>query len=227
VGKESLKEQLRLRVELLKSQGLDWAFARPGLPGADSKAGTMNLDEVRERLGDCKRCKLSNGRRNIVFGDGNPQADILFIGEGPGADEDRQGVPFIGRAGKLLTNIITKGMGLTRKEVYIANIVKCRPPQNRDPEPDEIEACIPFLEAQIRAIQPKVIVALGRVAASALTERPVKITKERGTWLDYRGIPLMPTYHPSYLLRNPPGARRQVWEDIQEGLRKVGLPIPG
>ena len=183
------------------------------------------LEALREEIGDCKRCKLSGKRTHLVFGEGSPDARLMFIGEAPGREEDLQARPFVGEAGKLLTRLIEK-MGFRREDVYIANIVKCRPPQNRDPEPDEVEACIPFLKAQILAINPKVIVALGRVAASALTERPIKITKERGIWLEYMGIPLMPTYHPSYLLRNPPGGKRQVWEDIQAVLNKLGLPIP-
>lgn len=226
MGNISLKEQLRLRADLLKEQGLDYGFKRE-LPPSPDKESVPSLEAIRAELGDCRRCKLCEGRNKIVFGAGNPDADLLFIGEGPGADEDRQGIPFVGRAGKLLTDIITKGMGLTRDDVYIANIVKCRPPGNRDPEPDEAEACMPFLDEQIDAVAPKVIVALGRVPASFLTGRPVKITKERGEWLEYRGIPMMPTYHPSYLLRNPPGAKRQAWEDVQEVLRRVGLPIPG
>jgi DNA polymerase len=151
----------------------------------------------------------------------------MFVGEGPGADEDRSGEPFVGRAGQLLTDIIIKGMGLTRAEVYIANIVKCRPPDNRTPLPDEAATCMPFLEAQITAIGPEVIVALGATACTYLLGVHVQITKFRGTWSSFRGIPLMPTFHPSYLLRNPTGAKRQVWEDVQQVLTRLGLPIPG
>ena len=150
---------------------------------------TNSLIEVREELGDCTRCKLSQERKNIVFGSGNPKADLVFVGEGPGADEDEQGLPFVGRAGKKLTEIIEKGMLLDReKDTYICNIVKCRPPGNRDPEKEEIVACNPFLIQQLKAIQPKVVVALGKPAASTLLGRNVPITKERGTWHDYEGF---------------------------------------
>ena len=160
------------------------------------------LTQVREELGDWTRCKLSQSRKNIVFGSGNPKANLVFVGEGPGADEDEQGLPFVGRAGKKLTEIIEKGMNLNReKDTYICNIVKCRPPGNRDPEKDEIEACNPFLLQQLKAIQPKVVVALGKPAASTLLGRNVAITKERGTWHDYQGFKLMLTFHPAYLLR--------------------------
>lgn len=185
------------------------------------------LGAIREEIGDCRRCRLCEGRSKIVFGVGDPRARLMFVGEGPGADEDRTGEPFVGRAGQLLTDIITKGMGLTRAQVYIANIVKCRPPDNRTPLPDEAAACVPFLEAQIAAIGPEVIVALGATACIHLLGVPVQITRFRGTWSNFRGIPLMPTFHPSYLLRNPPGARRKVWEDVQQVLQRLGLPVPG
>ncbi|MEQ9499996.1 MAG: uracil-DNA glycosylase [Deltaproteobacteria bacterium] len=177
-------------------------------------------------LGDCTRCKLhGQGRRQIVFGVGNPRADIMFVGEGPGAEEDRRGEPFVGKAGQLLTRIIEGGMGLRRDDVYIANIVKCRPPKNRDPEPDEVEACEPFLKAQIRVVQPKVIIALGRYAAQTILRERTPITRMRGQWREYEGIPLMPTYHPAYLLRNP-AEKRPVWQDIQAVLQRLGLEIP-
>ncbi len=201
----------------------------PKREGSDVKerpsSGFANLEEVRAELGDCRRCGLCEKRTNIVFGVGNPEARIMFVGEGPGADEDAQGIPFVGRAGKLLTDIITKGMGLRREDVYIANVVKCRPPGNRDPEPDEMDACMPFLEAQIAVIRPEVIVALGRVAVQALMGHPVQITKFRGQWTNFRGVSLMPTFHPSYLLRNP-AAKRQVWEDVQAVMEKLDLPLP-
>lgn len=184
-----------------------------------------DLEAVRAELGDCRRCRLCEKRTNIVFGVGNPEARVMFIGEGPGADEDAQGIPFVGRAGKLLTDIITKGMGLSREDVYIANVVKCRPPNNRDPEADEMSACMPFLEAQIAVIHPDVIVALGRVAVQALMGHPVQITKFRGQWTNFKGVALMPTFHPSYLLRNP-SAKRQVWEDIQAVMARLDLPMP-
>lgn len=185
-----------------------------------------SLEEVREVLGECTRCKLAKlGRTNVVFGVGNPAADVMFIGEGPGADEDRQGEPFVGKAGQLLTKIIEGGMGLSRADVYIANIVKCRPPQNRDPEPDEVETCRPFVEAQIRLIQPKVIVTLGRYASQTLLGTTTSMTQLRGKWQEYDGIAVMPTFHPAYLLRNPAG-KRPVWEDIQEVLKFLGRSIP-
>ncbi len=185
-----------------------------------------SLDEVREVLGDCKRCKLGGlGRRQVVFGVGNPAADIMFVGEGPGADEDLQGEPFVGKAGQLLTKIIEGGMGMRRGDVYIANGVKCRPPQNRNPEPDEIEVCRPFLEAQIRLVNPKVIVTLGRFAAQTLLSTTTGMMRLRGKWQDYNGTPVMPTFHPAYLLRNP-ADKRATWQDIQEVLRFMGWPIP-
>ncbi|MFQ5443351.1 MAG: uracil-DNA glycosylase family protein [Nitrospinales bacterium] len=192
-------------------------------PAGASKNSTAKLALVREELGDCTRCKLSQGRNKIVFGSGNPEADLVFIGEGPGADEDAQGLPFVGRAGKKLTEIIEKGMGLSReKDTYICNIVKCRPPGNRDPERDEIEACNPFLIKQLQAIQPKVIVALGKPAASTLLGRNVPITKERGTWHEYQGIKLMLTFHPAYLLRfYTVENRRAVLEDMHKVLEAL------
>jgi DNA polymerase len=179
----------------------------------------IDLAAVRAELGDCSRCKLSATRKNIVFGSGNPNADLVFVGEGPGADEDEKGLPFIGRAGKKLTEIIEKGMGLNReKDTYICNIVKCRPPGNRDPERDEIEACEPFLVKQLGAIQPKVIVALGKPASSTLLGRPVPITKERGIWQEFAGIPLMLTFHPSYLIRFYTVENRRA---VQDDMKKV------
>jgi DNA polymerase len=175
---------------------------------------------VREELGNCTRCKLHNGRKSIVFGEGNPNAALVFVGEGPGYEEDQQGRPFVGAAGQLLTDIIVKGMKLRREDVYICNIVKCRPPDNRNPEPDEIEACEPFLIRQLQAIKPKVIVALGNVAARTLLRTTEGITKLRGKWHTYQGIPLMPTFHPAYLLRNPRD-KALVWNDIQQVMKEM------
>lgn len=172
------------------------------------------LAAVREELGDCIRCKLHKGRKTIVFGEGNPEAALVFVGEGPGQEEDQQGRPFVGAAGQLLTDIIVKGMKLRREDVYICNIVKCRPPNNRNPELDEIGACEPFLIAQIKAIKPKVIVGLGNIAVKTLLKTKEGITSLRGTWKTYQGIPLMPTFHPAYLLRTP-GDKKLVWEDIK------------
>jgi uracil-DNA glycosylase family 4 len=191
----------------------------------DKKSSVLNsLSEVRNFIGDCKRCKLWDGRTNIVFGEGSPTARLVFVGEGPGREEDLAGQPFVGEAGRLLTKIIQNGMGLKREEVYICNIVKCRPPNNRDPENDEIEACIPFLKQQLQIISPEVICTLGRVAAQALVGKEVKITAERGNWLSFLNIPFMPTYHPAYLLRNP-SAKRQVWDDAQKIMRHLGLEV--
>ncbi len=177
------------------------------------------LEQVRKRLGDCTRCPLSEGRSTIVFGDGNPDADILFIGEGPGAEEDKRGLPFVGRAGELLTRMIERGMGIARSQVYICNIVKCRPPGNREPAPNEIAACRPFLDEQIEAVAPKVIVSLGRPATGLLLGHDVSITRLRGVWHDYRGIPLMPTFHPAFILRQyTEENRRLVWQDLQAAL---------
>ena len=189
-------------------------------PGSRDSAGTT-LDAVRLELGDCRRCGLCEGRQKIVFGDGNPNADILFIGEGPGEQEDRTGLPFVGRAGELLTQMIEKGMGVRRSDVYICNLVKCRPPGNRNPLPPELSACRPFLDGQIEAVAPKVIVTLGKPAASLLLDREISITRLRGTWQEYRGIPLMPTLHPAYVLRQyTPENRRAVWQDLRAALER-------
>ena len=172
------------------------------------------LAAVRADIGDCTRCKLHTlGRQQIVFGVGNPGADLMFVGEAPGADEDVQGVPFVGRAGQLLTKII-EAINLTRGDVYIANVIKCRPPQNRNPEPDEVETCEPFLFQQIDIIKPKVIVALGKFAAQALLRTLDPISRLRGRVFEYRGAKLIPTFHPAYLLRNP-SSKREVWEDMK------------
>lgn len=172
------------------------------------------LDEIRSDIGDCTRCKLHTlGRQMIVFGSGNPNADLMFVGEAPGSDEDEQGVPFVGRAGQLLTKII-EAIGLTRDDVYIANVIKCRPPGNRNPEPDEVATCEPFLFQQIDSIKPKVIVALGTFAAHTLLKTDVPISRIRGRLHDYRGAQLIPTFHPAYLLRSPE-RKREVWEDMK------------
>lgn len=200
-------------------QGPTAVGADPLPAAAATWSGQPTLGEVRGVLGDCQRCGLAAGRTQIVFGDGNANADILFVGEGPGENEDLQGVPFVGRAGELLTQMIEKGMGLSRADVYICNIVKCRPPNNRNPLPPEVTACRPFLDGQIDAVGPRVIVTLGKPAASLLLGRDVAITRERGTWQAYRGTPLMPTLHPAYVLRRyTPENRRAVWEDLMAAL---------
>ena len=178
------------------------------------------LDELRSEIGDCRRCKLCAGRTHLVFGTGNPRARLMFVGEGPGRDEDLQGEPFVGRAGQLLNDIITKGMGLKRQDVYIANVVKCRPPDNRNPEPEEVAACEPFLKKQIDLIQPEIIVSLGKFAVQTLLQSKGPITRLRGQWHEYHGIKLMPTFHPAYLLRNP-ADKRLVWEDIKKVIKEL------
>jgi uracil-DNA glycosylase len=187
--------------------------AEPVLSAETFAAEPFALEAVRAELGDCRRCPLGSLRHNLVFGEGNPQADLVFVGEAPGADEDAQGRPFVGRAGQLLTKIIV-AMGLKREEVYICNILKCRPPGNRNPQPDEIAACEPFLIRQIEAIRPRVICALGSFAAHTLLKSEAPISTLRGHFHRYQGTALMPTYHPAYLLRNP-GSKKQVWEDVQ------------
>jgi DNA polymerase len=185
-------------------------------PTTDNQQPATGLDRIRIDIGpDCSRCKLHTmGRRQIVFGVGNPNAELMFVGEAPGADEDVQGVPFVGRAGQLLTKII-EAIGMSRDDVYIANVIKCRPPGNRNPEPDEVEQCEPFLVRQIDAIGPKVIVALGTFAAKALLKSDLPISKLRGQFYDYRGAKLLPTFHPAFLLRSP-DRKRDVWEDMKK-----------
>jgi uracil-DNA glycosylase len=196
----------------------------PSLFESVDKVKDDTLLKIREDIGDCTRCKLHKGRHKIVFGDGNPTAELVFIGEGPGADEDLQGLPFVGRAGKLLTQMI-EAMGLQRKDVYICNVVKCRPPENRAPEPDEVTTCSPYLLRQIDVIQPKVIVCLGAVAAKTLLETTRGISQFRGEWLQWRGRKLIATYHPAYLLRNP-NAKGEVWKDLQKVMAELGLQVP-
>lgn len=182
------------------------------------------LESVREALGECTRCSLHRGRTQIVFGSGNPDARLVFVGEGPGQEEDEQGLPFVGRAGQLLTRMI-EAMGLKRREVYIANIVKCRPPNNRNPEPEEIAACEPFLAEQLKTIRPEVICALGKIAAQTLLKTDRRISQLRGAFHEYNGIKVMATFHPAYLLRNPQ-EKRKVWEDMQQIMRELNLPLP-
>jgi uracil-DNA glycosylase len=193
----------------------------PSLFDAADKIVGDTLLRIREDLGECTRCKLYKHRHTIVFGDGNPKAELVFVGEGPGADEDAQGLPFVGRAGKLLTQMI-EAMGLERQDVYICNVVKCRPPENRTPEDDEVSTCSPFLLRQLEVISPKVIVCLGAVAAKTLLRTNRGISQFRGQWLDYRGSKLMATYHPAYLLRNP-NAKGEVWKDLQKVMAVLGL----
>jgi uracil-DNA glycosylase len=181
------------------------------------------LERIREDLGECTRCRLHEQRNKIVFGAGNPRAELVFVGEGPGHDEDVQGLPFVGRAGKLLTQMI-EAMGLTRDQVYICNVVKCRPPENRKPEDDEVATCSPYLFRQLDTIAPKAVVCLGATAAQALLKTKDSISKFRGQWFDYRNTKLLVTYHPAYLLRNP-NAKGDVWKDLQKVMAHLGLQL--
>ena len=195
---------------------------KPELAFADPAQG---LRVIREDIGDCTRCRLAKqGRKQIVFGVGNPRAELMFIGEAPGADEDQQGEPFVGRAGQLLNNMI-KAMGLRREDIYIANIIKCRPPGNRTPERDECETCSPFLVRQIATIKPKVLVALGAVAAKTLLAINAPMSELRGKWYDFRGTKLAVTYHPAFLLRDP-RQKKEAWKDLQMVMRDLGLVAP-
>jgi len=231
MNRDQIAEHLRFAAELGVagvSRDPVWRTRQAATPTAASGAAVSSetktegaplivvrdLSAVRVEIGECTRCKLHTlGRTQIVFGVGNPNADLMFVGEAPGADEDVQGVPFVGRAGQLLTKII-EAIELTREDVYIANVIKCRPPQNRNPEPDEIETCEPFLFQQIDVIKPKVIVALGKFAAQTLLRSEEPISRLRGRVFDYRGSKLLPTFHPAYLLRNP-SSKREVWEDMK------------
>ena len=221
----ALREELSYREELgfLKSVPFPVSFevtplrVKNAIPAEIASSDHFNkgklLQELRREMGDCTKCKLHVQRKNIVFGVGNPDARLVFVGEGPGRDEDIQGEPFVGKAGQLLTRII-QAIGLTREEVYIANIIKCRPPENRNPQPDEIKVCEPFLLRQLDIIKPKIICALGNFAAQTLLMTGEKITKLRGRFHNFKGIKLMPTYHPAFLLRNPE-MKKDVWEDMK------------
>lgn len=195
--------------------------AAPPVASADAEDA---IRELSRRVNACTKCSLHETRTNVVPGQGTAAPEIMFIGEAPGADEDKQGLAFVGRAGKLLTKMIV-AMGLTRDQVFIGNILKCRPPGNRPPMPDEMVTCMPYLKEQIAVLKPKVIIALGGTAMKSLFDVQTGITKMRGKWLSFEGIDVMPTYHPAYLLRNP-AAKRDVWEDLQAVLRHLGRPIP-
>jgi uracil-DNA glycosylase family 4 len=197
--KGHLRYQKELGIQTLLTQG--------------TRKEPLTLDAIRQELGKCTRCRLHEERNHLVFGEGNPQAALVFVGEGPGREEDLQGKPFVGRAGELLTRII-EAIDLTREEVYIANIVKCRPPNNRDPKPDEIQTCLPFLLKQLEAIKPRIICALGTFAAQTLLGTEERISVLRGRFHDYKDTKIMPTYHPAFLLRNPQ-FKRDVWEDMK------------
>ena len=212
-------EQLKRHIEFLEELGVEGVRREPTWRDRESAeeerfSSLPLLNRIREDLGDCKRCKLHSGRTKLVFGVGDPSADLMFVGEAPGKDEDQEGVPFVGRAGQLLTKIIAS-IGLSRDEVYIANVIKCRPPNNRNPEPDEITTCEPVLFRQVDAIQPKVVVALGAFAVHTLLASKLAISRLRGQVYDYRGAQLVPTFHPAFLLRNP-DRKRDVWEDMKK-----------
>ena len=244
------KQQLAARVNYYREMGIYDFYRHPVEPGADvlaeaaaeeraavaTGAGEVSetsailqdkpaaLASIRADIGDCTRCRLHKGRTNLVFGVGNPNADLMFVGEGPGADEDAQGEPFVGRAGQLLNNMIS-AMGLKREEVYIANVVKCRPPGNRTPERDECDICSPFLLQQIEVIKPKVIVALGAVAAKTLLAVNDSMANLRGRWYDFHGTRMAVTYHPAYLLRDP-RQKKETWKDLQMVMKYLGLTPP-
>jgi uracil-DNA glycosylase len=211
---EDLRERVRFYAGLAPLGVSRTAPAGPPPAGEPAATAAAELERIRAFMGDCQRCKLARGRKNIVFGQGNPRARLMFVGEAPGADEDEQGLAFVGRAGQLLTDIIEKGLKIRRADVFIANVIKCRPPQNRNPEPDEILSCQPFLEEQIAAIRPKVLVGLGKFGGQWLLKTAEPISRIRGRLGDYQGIHVIPTYHPAYLLRNP-AAKKDVWEDIK------------
>lgn len=227
IRKDLLSLVKSVKGQVLNSKNLyvELEWKKPLPAQKNNKAVTENNEEPLNDLGrevlGCQRCSLAKTRKNIVFGDGNVSAKIVFVGEAPGADEDEQGLPFVGRAGQLLTNII-KAMGLARKDVYICNILKCRPPGNRNPLPDEIRLCEPFLKQQLQLISPQIICALGSFAAKTLLKTETPITALRGRFQTYEGIKLMPTYHPAYLLRNP-SAKKQVWEDVQLIMKEIEL----
>lgn len=226
---KNLVEELRAE----KVYGLPQEWIREGVermsaeeisvePGAYAE---LNLEALRETALKCQKCRLCEGRNSVVFGSGNSRPRLVFVGEGPGADEDRLGEPFVGRAGGLLTAAITKGMGLTREDVYICNVVKCRPPENRTPLADEVAACSPYLFRQLELLAPEVIVTLGQPAQLALCGIDMPISKLRGQWQSFRGIKLMPTFHPAYILRSP-SAKKPFWEDLQAVMKELGLPLP-
>jgi DNA polymerase len=221
--RQALREivsDVRAYLEAQQELGLEYADVK--WPGAPPPARQLSLAEVREELGECTRCKLHRHRTRIVFGVGDPKARLVFVGEAPGADEDAQGEPFVGRAGQLLTKII-QAMGMQREDVYICNIIKCRPPNNRTPETEEILACQPFLVKQLQAIRPKFICALGGPAAQTLLQTKEPISRLRGKFYDFHGIPLLPTFHPAFLLRNP-YEKKTVWEDMKLLLREMQRP---
>ena len=222
-----MNEALLREIELLRDLGFTHfdlgvgaGFSRPDEVKPLTTQSDL-LDELQQIVTACVKCRLAKSRTQVVYGVGSPNADLMFIGEAPGRDEDIQGKPFVGRAGQLLTDII-KAMKLTRDDVYIANVIKCRPPENRNPEQDELDACRPHIRRQIEIIQPKVIVTLGRFALQSLLEKGYAVSSVRGQWLDYNGIKVMPTYHPAYLLRTP-AAKKDVWADMKKVMSALGI----
>jgi uracil-DNA glycosylase len=222
-----MNDALRNELTLLRDLGFTHLDI-PKKPAATTVSDSVEDSNGKTILADleaiatvCEKCKLSKTRTQVVYGVGNPNADLMFIGEAPGRDEDLKGEPFVGRAGQLLTDII-KAMKLTRDDVYIANVIKCRPPENRNPEPDELEACRPFIRRQIELIKPRVIVTLGKFALQSLLEESYSITAVRGQWLEYDGIKVMPTFHPAYLLRTP-AAKKEVWQDMKKVMAELGI----
>ena len=219
-------QEIGLDSPFLSTESLHYLTRGPQLDAVPLRENSHceSLEELEHLVSTCDRCKLSKTRKTIVFGEGTPHARLVFVGEAPGVEEDIAGEPFVGAAGKLLTDVI-KAMGLTRDEVYICNVIKCHPPHNRDPQPDEIEMCFPFLQNQISLIKPEIICTIGRIPAQSLIDRDFKITRGRGQWHSFMDIPVMPTYHPAYLLRYPQ-AKRHVWDDVQKIMKKLGLEDP-
>ncbi len=215
---------LRDHLSWLQAEGFDTWKPEAPLSVLSDNPPPFTLQGIRADLGDCQRCRLGATRKHLVFGVGDPQAELMFVGEGPGADEDAKGEPFVGKAGQLLTKMI-EAMGLSRERVYIANIIKCRPPQNRNPQADEIASCSPFLDQQIAAIRPKIICALGTFAAQTLLKTQTRISDLRGHFHERNGVKVLPTFHPAYLLRNS-GEKKRVWSDLQRIMADLGLPLP-
>jgi len=223
--KEVLINSVKQMVELEKLSGArEFYVARGKMKKTAKRTKNLSLGEYENSISSCQKCPLGKTRINFVFGAGSPKAPLLFVGEAPGRDEDQQGQPFVGRAGQLLTKII-ESIGLKREDVFIANIIKCRPPQNRNPLPEEIAACTPYLLKQIEIIKPKVICSLGKFSAQTLLQTETTISRLRGKFYDYHGIKLMPTYHPAYLLRNQSG-KKDVWEDMKAIAKELGLKLP-
>jgi uracil-DNA glycosylase len=221
-----MTEDLHRELALLRDLGythLDLSQSPESAPHPAASSSNSELDELAVIASGCTKCRLAGTRTQVVWGVGDPDADLMFIGEAPGRDEDIQGEPFVGRAGQLLTDII-KAMKLSRPQVYIANVIKCRPPENRNPEPDELEACRPYIRRQVELIQPKVIVTLGKFGLQSLTEKSYSISAVRGQWLEYNGIKVMPTFHPAYLLRTP-AAKKDVWSDMKKVMAALGIAL--